>query len=167
MTSLQEKGQHKLYKERGAASLGDSGYCACSRWSGSAKAEEQPVVPLKSLALSVRVDMRRLARVLLVSAIGIVSSAGNVTTGELQGEVATTTMNVGIREMKSTDWDGQVTETPLANLSLDALLEVFNPQHLARRWNSQHANITDECSAHMNQYLTHLQKGALWALKSE
>jgi len=111
--------------------------------------------------------MRCLAIVLLVSAIGIVSTASNVTTGELHGEVATTTKNVGIREMKSTDWDGHLMETPLVNLSLDTLLEVFNPQHLARRWNSQHANITDECSAHMNHYLTHLEKGVLWALKSE
>jgi len=105
--------------------------------------------------------------VLLVSAIGIVSTAGNVTAGELQGEVATTTVNVGIREMKSTNWDGHVMETSLFNSSLDTLLEVFNPQHLARRWNSQHVNITDECSAHMNQYLTNLEKGVLWALKSE
>jgi hypothetical protein len=111
--------------------------------------------------------MRCLAIVLLVSAIGTVSTGSNVTTGELQDEVATTTQNVSIREMKSTDWDSQTTETPLVNSSLDTLLEVFNPQHLVRRWNSQHANITDECSAHMNQYLTHLDKGVLWALKSE
>jgi hypothetical protein len=111
--------------------------------------------------------MRRLAMVLVVSAIGIVSAASNVTTGELQGDVATTTLNVGIREMKSTYWNDHVMETPLVNISLDTLLEVFNPQHLARRWNSQHANITDECSAHMNEYLTHLDKGVLWALKSE
>jgi len=105
--------------------------------------------------------------VLLVSAIGMASAASNVTTGELKGEVATTSLNVGIREMKSTDWNGHVMETPFVNSSLDTLLEVFNPQHLARRWNSQHANITDECSAHMSQYFTHLANGVLWALKSE
>jgi hypothetical protein len=106
--------------------------------------------------------------VLLLSAIGVASTASDVTTGELQDEVTTTTtQNVGIREMKSTDWGGQTMETPLFNSSLETLLEVFNPQHLARRWNSKHANITDECGVHMNQFLTHLDKGVLWALKSE
>jgi hypothetical protein len=111
--------------------------------------------------------MRRLAIVLLVSAVGAASTVSNVTTGELQDEVTTTTPNVSIREMKSTDWGGHTMETPLFNSSLDTLLQVFNPQHLSRRWNSQHVNITDECSAHMHQYLTHLDKGVLWALKSE
>ena len=130
--------------------------------------ESKQVVPFTLLALSVlRVDMRRLAMVCLVSAIGIVSTASNVTTGEVQGEVATTTETVSIREMKSTDWDGHAMETPLVNQSLERLFEVFNPQYLARRWNNQHANITDECSAQMTQYFTHLLKGVLWALKSE
>ena len=75
--------------------------------------------------------------------------------------------NISVREMKSTDWDGHTTQNPLVNKSLDALLEVFNPQQLARRWDKQHVNLTDECGAHVSQYLAHLDKGVLWALKSK
>ncbi|GFG29906.1 hypothetical protein Cfor_09924 [Coptotermes formosanus] len=109
--------------------------------------------------------MRCLAMVCLLSAIGTVSAASNVTTAELQGEVDAMAHNVSVREMKSADWDGHSTETPLVNESLDALLEVFNPQKLARRWSNQQVNLTDECRAHVNEYLTHLNKGVLWALK--
>jgi hypothetical protein len=105
--------------------------------------------------------------VCLLSAIGTVSAASNVTTAELQGEVDAMAHNVSVREMKSADWDGHSTETPLVNESLDALLEVFNPQKLARRWSNQQVNLTDECRAHVNEYLTHLNKGVLWALKSK
>lgn len=111
--------------------------------------------------------MKRLAMAVLLAAIGVVAAVSNVTTGELQSKVATIAQPVSVREMKSADWDGNAMETLLANTSLDTLLEVFNPQHLARRWTYQHVNLTDECWAHMNQYLTQLEKGVLWAFKSE
>lgn len=116
--------------------------------------------------------MKRFVMLFLLAAVGMVATASNVSTGELQGDLDEKGLNISRRGMKSVDWNGDATETPLVNVtgrikSLENLLEVFNPQRLARRWIYPYDNLTNDCGAHMDQYLTHLDKGVLWALKSE
>jgi hypothetical protein len=113
-------------------------------------------------------DMARLVMLFLLSAVGIVLAASNVSVEELED----TGMNISSREMKSADWNGDTVQTPVPNAtgrvdSLENLLEVFNPHRLARRWIYPYDNVTSSCGAHMNEYLTQLDEGALWALKSE
>jgi hypothetical protein len=104
----------------------------------------------------------------LLAAVGIMATASNVSMGDLDDKG----LNISRRGMKSMDWNGDAMETPLVNItgrikSLENLLEIFNPQRLARRWIYPYDNLTNGCGAHMDQYLTHLDKGVLWALKSE
>lgn len=117
--------------------------------------------------------MRRLAVVFLLSAVGVISTASNDTI-EQQGDLDASGHNATLspRGMKSADWNSDGTVAPPANptgrnRSLEDLFEVFNPQRLTRRWDYPRNNLTKGCEAHVNQYLTHLHKGALWALKSE
>jgi hypothetical protein len=120
--------------------------------------------------LTGNIDMKRLVTLFLLLAVGIVSTASNVSTGEMQSDLDATGLNISFRGMKSADWNGDAMEDPLANAtgrSLENLLEVFNPRRLARRWKYPYDNLTNGCGAHMDQYLTHLDKGVLWALKSE
>jgi hypothetical protein len=116
--------------------------------------------------------MKRLVMLFLLAAFGIFSTASNVSMGELQGDLDDTGLNISRRGMKSMDWNGDAMETPLANAtgrvkSLQNLLEVFDPQRLAHRRIYLYDNLTNDCGAHMDQYLTNLDKGVLWALKSE
>ena len=74
--------------------------------------------------------------------------------------------------MVSADWDSDGMSVPLSNssgrfTSLEALLEVFNPHRLAREWEYPPRDMTAMCGLHVHQYLEHLNKGELWALKSK
>jgi hypothetical protein len=117
--------------------------------------------------LAGNIDMARLVILFLLSAVGIVSAASNVSVEE-PGNAG---MNISSREMKSADWNGDAMP-PVPNAtgridSLENLLEVFNPHRLARQWIYPQDNVTSDCGAHMDEYLTHLDEGVLWALKSE
>jgi hypothetical protein len=116
--------------------------------------------------------MKGLVILFLLPAVGTIARASNVSTGGLQGDLDDKGLNISRRGMRSMDWNGDAMETPLVNAtgrikSLESLLEVFNPQRLARRWVYPYDNLTTGCGAHIDQYLTHLDKGVLWALKSE
>jgi hypothetical protein len=113
-------------------------------------------------------DMTRLVMLFLLSAVGIVLAASNASVEELED----TGMNISSREMKSADWNGDAVQTPVPNAtgridSLENLLEVFNPHRLTHRWIYPYDNVTSSCGAHMDEYLAQLDKGVLWALKSE
>ena len=74
--------------------------------------------------------------------------------------------------MVSADWDSDGMAVPLSNssgriTSLEALLEVFNPQRLARQWEYPPRDMTAMCGLQVHQYLDQLKKGELWALKSK
>ncbi|PSN45167.1 hypothetical protein C0J52_03913 [Blattella germanica] len=74
--------------------------------------------------------------------------------------------------MVSADWDSDGMAVALANASgrftsLEALLDVFNPQRLGRQWDYPRGDMTAMCGLHMHQYLSQLDKGKLWALKGE
>jgi ABC-type cobalamin transport system ATPase subunit len=118
--------------------------------------------------------MKRLVVVILLLATGIISVASDVTIGELQVGLDASESNATLspRVMKFADWNVDSTTASLASSqgrirSLEGVLEVFNPQRLARRWNYTQNNLTNGCETHVNHYLTHLHNGELWALKSE
>lgn len=139
--------------------------------------ESSGLLKTTSLVLSVvreKINMKSLAVALLLSAVGIISTASNVTVGEQQDVLDAPEHNATFspRGMKSADWNSDEMTAPLANpaggiRSLENLLEVFNPQRLARQWDYPRDNLTKGCGAHVNHYLTHLHKAELWALKSE
>lgn len=116
--------------------------------------------------------MKRLVMLILLAAVGIVATGSNASVEEVNADLDDKGLNSSRRGMKSVDWNGDAMETPLVNVtgrikSLENLLEVFNPQSLARRWIHPYDNLTNDCGAHMDHYLSHLDKGVLWALKSE
>ncbi|PNF31216.1 hypothetical protein B7P43_G14861 [Cryptotermes secundus] len=113
--------------------------------------------------------MKRLVMFLL-AAVGTVAAASNASVEEVSGDLVDKGLNSSRRGMKSVDWNGDAMETPLVNVtarikSLENLLEVFNPQRLARRWIYPYDNLTNDCGTHMDQYLSQLGEGVLWALK--
>ncbi|KAJ9587036.1 hypothetical protein L9F63_019378, partial [Diploptera punctata] len=73
-------------------------------------------------------------------------------------------------DLLSTEWDSDGMSVPLSNssgrfTSLEALLEVFNPYHVAKQWDIPPRDMTAMCGLQVHQYLEHLNKGTLWALK--
>jgi hypothetical protein len=127
--------------------------------------------------LTENIDMKRLVTVFLLSAAGILLTASNVTTEDVQDVMGQNVVprhvaTLSPRGMKSAEWNGDGMSAPLTNAtghlrSLEDLLEVFTPQRLARRWYSAHQDMTEGCEAHLHEYLSHHEKGVLWALKSE
>lgn len=72
--------------------------------------------------------------------------------------------------IKSAEWDSDGMAAPLSNTSghfgsLGTLLDVFNPQRLARRWTYPRSDMSDACAADVDVYLSHLDRGKSWALK--